>query len=68
MITSTQVTIKSCDINESRFHVGSFIKYKLEGDEEHTVTPTVTKTLSPVFNHERVVKIDKVSHMWWIYV
>ena len=55
-----QVTIKSCEIRDSRFNVGSFIKYKIDGDEEYTVTPTVTKSLAPEFNHSRVIKIDKV--------
>ena len=59
-VKSRQVTIKSCEIRDSRFNVGSFIKYKLDGDEDYTVTPTVSKSLSPEFNHSRVVKIEKV--------
>ena len=54
--------MKSCEIRDSRFNVGSFIKYKIDGDEEYTVTPTVNQSLAPEFNHSRVVKIDKVIY------
>ena len=67
LVEFLQVTIKSCEIRDSRFNVGSFIKYKLEGDEDYTITPTVSKSLSPEFNHSRVVKIEKVS-LHFIYL
>jgi len=56
-----KVLIRSAEIRDSRFSVGSFIKYKLEGDEDFTTTEIVKGSLSPEFNHSRVVKIDKVT-------
>ncbi|KAK7114935.1 hypothetical protein V1264_000908 [Littorina saxatilis] len=58
-----KVSVRSAEIHKSRFSKGVLVKYKVPivHDKEYTETKWVTGSLSPEFNHSRVIGIDKIK-------
>ncbi|CAK8695890.1 unnamed protein product [Clavelina lepadiformis] len=56
-----KIQIRTCEINNSRFTKGTYVKYKTYADEAIVKTRVVKETLSPEFNHSRVVAIPSVT-------
>ena len=55
--------MRSADIHKARFSKGVMVKYKVSivNDQEYTETKLVVGTLTPEFNHTRIVGIDKIK-------
>ncbi|XP_059148912.1 kinesin-like protein KIF28 isoform X2 [Physella acuta] len=55
-----KICIRSAEILNSRFSKGVKVKYRLLNDTEFTETKLVEGTLSPQFNHSRVISIQSL--------
>ncbi|XP_076469926.1 kinesin-like protein KIF28 isoform X2 [Babylonia areolata] len=60
-----KVAVRQADIHKARFSKGVMVKYKVPivEDKEYTETKMVAGTLSPVFNHSRIIGIDKIKQV-----
>nr|XP_054748335.1 kinesin-like protein KIF28 isoform X2 [Lytechinus pictus] len=56
-----KVTIRSGEINKSRFSRGLHVTYRFMDDPDLTVTPVIKDTLSPEWKHSRVISIASVD-------
>ncbi|GFO20644.1 kinesin-like protein, partial [Plakobranchus ocellatus] len=56
-----KIEVKSAEIHKPRFSKGIKVKYRLLTDKDFTETNQVVGTLSPDFNHSRVVSIPKLK-------
>nr|XP_039265473.1 kinesin-like protein KIF28P isoform X1 [Styela clava] len=56
-----KVTVKSADIDNSRFTNGLYVQYKFLNESELTTTPVIKGTLRPDFNHQRIISIPSMS-------
>ncbi|XP_071824596.1 kinesin-like protein KIF28 isoform X3 [Apostichopus japonicus] len=56
-----KVTIRSGEIHKSRYSKGTSVKYKFMDDAEYVQTETFKETLSPAYNHNRVVSIPTIT-------
>ncbi|PVD20791.1 hypothetical protein C0Q70_18952 [Pomacea canaliculata] len=57
------IYVRSAEIHKSRFCKGVLVKYKVSivQDIEFTETKLITGTLSPEFNHSRIISIPKIG-------
>ena len=53
--------VRLCKINKARYSKGLKVKYRVYKDENYVETPTIKGTLSPEFNHTKVIEFDKVT-------
>lgn len=58
-----KLTIENGNIHKSRFSKGIMVKYSVKnnGKVEEVKTPTVKNTLTPTFNHSKVISIPKLK-------
>ncbi|XP_061166469.1 kinesin-like protein KIF28 isoform X2 [Saccostrea echinata] len=58
-----KLTIENANIHKSRFSKGILVKYSVKnnGKVEEVKTPTVKNTLTPTFNHSKVISIPKLK-------
>ncbi|KAK0041455.1 kinesin-like protein KIF28P [Biomphalaria pfeifferi] len=56
-----KIIIKAAEVYKSRYNLGIKVKYKLWGDKEFTETQMMKGTLTPQFNHSRIVSIDNLK-------
>ncbi|XP_077982390.1 kinesin-like protein KIF28 isoform X2 [Glandiceps talaboti] len=56
-----KVTIRNADVNKARYSKGLFVKYKVYNEDSYTQTKTLSGTLSPEWNHSRVIAFPSVS-------
>ncbi|XP_025115263.1 kinesin-like protein KIF28P isoform X3 [Pomacea canaliculata] len=58
-----KIYVRSAEIHKSRFCKGVLVKYKVSivQDIEFTETKLITGTLSPEFNHSRIISIPKIG-------
>lgn len=58
-----KLTVENANIHKSRFSKGIMVKYSVKnnGKVEEVKTPTVKNTLTPTFNHSKVISIPKLK-------
>nr|XP_019926805.2 kinesin-like protein KIF28P isoform X13 [Crassostrea gigas] len=58
-----KLTVENANIHKSRFSKGIMVKYSVKnnGKVEEVKTPTVKNTLTPTFNHAKVISIPKLK-------
>ncbi|KAJ8041556.1 Kinesin-like protein KIF28P [Holothuria leucospilota] len=56
-----KVTIRSGEIHKSRFSRGTFVKYTFFDETDYTQTEMIKETLSPQYDHGRVVSIPTIT-------
>ncbi|KAK2149668.1 hypothetical protein LSH36_442g01044 [Paralvinella palmiformis] len=56
-----KVTIKSAGVNNVRYSRGLYVKYRVYDDHSYIVTGTITGTLTPEFNHSKVIAFKEVT-------
>nr|XP_022339415.1 kinesin-like protein KIF28P isoform X2 [Crassostrea virginica] len=58
-----KLTVETANIHKSRFSKGILVKYSVKnnGKMEEVKTPTVKNTLTPTFNHSKVISIPKLK-------
>ncbi|XP_070576240.1 kinesin-like protein KIF28 isoform X2 [Ptychodera flava] len=56
-----KVTVRNCDVNKARYSKGLFVKYRVFNEAEYTQTPTLKGSLSPEWNHSRIVSFPSVT-------
>ncbi|XP_041375232.1 LOW QUALITY PROTEIN: kinesin-like protein KIF28P [Gigantopelta aegis] len=62
-----KITIRSADVHKVRFSKGLKVKYRVYKEDQLTETKLVTGTMTPEFNHSRVIAFSKVTqeHLEW---
>merc|ERR1739838_988894 len=55
------VHVRQCEVHNSAHIHGTYVKYKTIGDDEPVQTKTIKGSLSPTYDHSRVVGIDKIT-------
>jgi len=56
-----KVHVRQCEVHNSAHIHGTYVKYKTIGDDEPVQTKTIKGSLSPTYDHSRVVGIDKIT-------
>ncbi|XP_078336850.1 kinesin-like protein KIF28 isoform X16 [Crassostrea virginica] len=58
-----KLTVETANIHKSRFSKGILVKYSVKnnGKMEEVKTPTMKNTLTPTFNHSKVISIPKLK-------
>nr|XP_026689448.1 kinesin-like protein KIF28P isoform X4 [Ciona intestinalis] len=56
-----KITIRNCEINNSRYSKGVYVRHKTLGDKDPIKTKVVEDTLSPEFNYSRIITIPSVN-------
>ena len=56
-----KVSIRNGEVHKSRFSKGLKVKYKCYNEQEFTLTNEIKDTLSPEWNHSRIVSIPSVT-------
>ncbi|RDD47595.1 Kinesin-like protein KIF28P [Trichoplax sp. H2] len=62
-----KVTIRNAEIHKARFSKGLTVKYRCYNEETLTQTETKSGTLSPEYNHTRIVTLATITqdHLDW---
>lgn len=56
-----KVTLKSAEVNNVRYSKGLYIKYRVYTDQNYIVTETITDTLTPKFNHTKLITFKEIT-------
>nr|XP_006814113.1 PREDICTED: kinesin-like protein KIF28P-like [Saccoglossus kowalevskii] len=56
-----KVNVKSCDVNKARYSKGLFVKYRVHDQDDYTQTKTLSGSLSPEWNHSKVVSFPSMT-------